>query len=128
MPVQALRQKNQNAYSFRECLQWVQGHALRVIDARGKIVTPGLIDLHAHVYPYGSAIGLPADETLRAPPGFRALWMSPECCGDDCNPLRTTCFFVKAAKTFARSVTGETFPVLKGIGTSRDRAHRPATE
>jgi dihydroorotase len=26
-------------------------------------VTPGLIDLHAHVYPYGSAIGLPADET-----------------------------------------------------------------
>jgi dihydroorotase len=36
--------------------------AERVIDAKGKIVTPGLIDLHAHVYPLGSAIGLPADE------------------------------------------------------------------
>jgi dihydroorotase len=37
--------------------------ASRVIDAGGKLVTPGLVDLHAHVYPYGSAIGLPADET-----------------------------------------------------------------
>jgi dihydroorotase len=37
--------------------------ALRVIDATAKLVTPGLVDLHAHVYPYGSAIGLPADET-----------------------------------------------------------------
>jgi dihydroorotase len=37
--------------------------ALRVIDAAAKLVTPGLVDLHAHVYPYGSAIGLPADET-----------------------------------------------------------------
>ena len=36
--------------------------AERVIDAGGKIVTPGIIDLHAHVYPLGSAIGLPADE------------------------------------------------------------------
>ncbi len=36
--------------------------AERVIDAKGKIVTPGLIDLHAHVFPLGSAIGLPADE------------------------------------------------------------------
>ena len=25
-------------------------------------MTPGLIDLHSHVYPYGSAIGIPADE------------------------------------------------------------------
>jgi dihydroorotase len=38
--------------------------ALRVIDASGKLVTPGLIDLHAHVYPYGSAIGIPADELV----------------------------------------------------------------
>jgi dihydroorotase len=39
-------------------------HATRMIDAKGKLVTPGLIDLHAHVYPYGSAIGLPADELV----------------------------------------------------------------
>lgn len=36
--------------------------AAKTIDATGKLVTPGLIDLHAHVYPYGSAIGIPADE------------------------------------------------------------------
>src|SRR6476659_8685692 len=29
--------------------------ALRVLDASGRLVTPGLIDLHSHVYPYGSA-------------------------------------------------------------------------
>src|SRR5262245_14045584 len=38
--------------------------ALRVLDAAGKLVTPGLIDLHAHVFPYGSAIGIPADELI----------------------------------------------------------------
>src|SRR5215468_5061354 len=38
--------------------------ALRVLDVSGKLVTPGLIDLHCHVYPYGSAIGIPADELI----------------------------------------------------------------
>jgi dihydroorotase len=38
--------------------------ALRVLNVDGKLVTPGLIDLHAHVFPYGSAIGIPADELL----------------------------------------------------------------
>ena len=38
--------------------------AARVLDARGRLATPGLIDLHAHVYPYGSAIGIPADELV----------------------------------------------------------------
>jgi dihydroorotase len=37
---------------------------LGVIDASGKLVTPGLVDLHCHVYPYGSAIGIPADELV----------------------------------------------------------------
>jgi dihydroorotase len=38
--------------------------ALKVLNAGGKLVTPGLIDLHAHVFPYGSAIGIPADELI----------------------------------------------------------------
>jgi dihydroorotase len=37
---------------------------VRTIDAAGKLVTPGLVDLHCHVYPYGSAIGIPADELI----------------------------------------------------------------
>src|ERR1700692_2394334 len=39
--------------------------ASKTIDATGKLVTPGLIDLHCHVYPYGSAIGIPADELVQ---------------------------------------------------------------
>jgi dihydroorotase len=38
--------------------------ALRVLDANNRLVTPGLIDLHAHTYAYGSAIGIPADELI----------------------------------------------------------------
>lgn len=41
-----------------------ESRALKVLGASGKLVTPGLIDLHAHVYPYGSAIGIPADELI----------------------------------------------------------------
>ena len=36
----------------------------RVMDAGGRLVTPGLIDLHCHSYPFGSAIGIPADELV----------------------------------------------------------------
>jgi dihydroorotase len=36
--------------------------AAQMIDAGGKLVIPGIVDLHAHVFPQGSAIGLPADE------------------------------------------------------------------
>lgn len=38
--------------------------ASRVLNVAGRTVVPGLIDLHAHVFPYGSAIGLPADELV----------------------------------------------------------------
>src|SRR5213592_4325693 len=38
--------------------------AKQTLDARGKLVLPGLIDMHAHVYPQVSAIGLPADELV----------------------------------------------------------------
>jgi dihydroorotase len=41
-----------------------EARALRVLSASGKLVTPGLVDLHSHVYPYGSAIGIPADELV----------------------------------------------------------------
>lgn len=36
----------------------------RVLDAGGKLATPGLIDLHGHTYAFGSAIGIPADELV----------------------------------------------------------------
>jgi dihydroorotase len=36
-----------------------------VLDASGRLVLPGLVDLHSHVYPYGSAIGIPADELVQ---------------------------------------------------------------
>ena len=38
--------------------------ATRLLDVSGKLVTPGLVDLHSHVFPYGSAIGIPADELI----------------------------------------------------------------
>ena len=38
--------------------------ATRLLDASGRMVIPGLVDLHAHVFPYGSAIGIPADELI----------------------------------------------------------------
>ena len=38
--------------------------AQRVLDASGKLVTPGLIDLHAHTYAFGSPIAIPADELV----------------------------------------------------------------
>jgi len=38
--------------------------AMRVLDAGNRLVTPGLIDLHAHTFAYGSAIGIPADELV----------------------------------------------------------------
>src|SRR5689334_10089210 len=38
--------------------------AQKLLSASGRLVTPGLIDLHAHVFPYGYAIGIPADELV----------------------------------------------------------------
>jgi dihydroorotase len=35
--------------------------ALHVLDAKGKIVTPGLIDVHVHVYDGVAPLGIPAD-------------------------------------------------------------------
>ncbi len=38
-----------------------QSQARRVFDATGKIVTPGLIDLHSHVYEHGTPLGVNSD-------------------------------------------------------------------
>jgi dihydroorotase len=38
--------------------------ALKLVDATGKLVTPGLVDLHTHYCPDISGIGLPADELV----------------------------------------------------------------
>jgi dihydroorotase len=42
------------------------GEARHVLDARGKIVTPGLIDIHVHVYDGVAPLGIPADPTCIA--------------------------------------------------------------
>ena len=38
--------------------------ATYVLPADGRLVLPGLVDMHVHVYPEGSALGLPADELV----------------------------------------------------------------
>jgi dihydroorotase len=67
-PSQSLRAKRDIGirYGVVEALEpeIPAARALRVLDASGKLVTPGLVDLHTHVYPYGSAIGIPADELV----------------------------------------------------------------
>src|SRR5436190_2802887 len=67
-PSQSLRGKRDIGirYGLIEALEAdiAAERAQRVLDAGGKLVTPGLIDLHSHVYPYGSAIGIPADELV----------------------------------------------------------------
>jgi dihydroorotase len=41
-----------------------EASAKQTLSARGRLVLPGLIDMHAHVYPQVSALGLPADELV----------------------------------------------------------------
>jgi dihydroorotase len=67
-PSQALRGKRDIGIRFG-LIEAVEAdipaaRAQRVLDAAGKLVTAGLVDLHTHVYPYGSAIGIPADELI----------------------------------------------------------------
>jgi dihydroorotase len=38
--------------------------ATQVLSASGHLVLPGLVDLHAHVFPLASGLGLPADELV----------------------------------------------------------------
>src|SRR5258708_4991744 len=41
-----------------------EARANRVLSAAGRLVVPGLVDLHSHVFPYGSAIGIASDELI----------------------------------------------------------------
>lgn len=43
-----------------------ESEARQVLDARGKIVTPGLIDVHVHVYDGVAPLGIPADPSCIA--------------------------------------------------------------
>src|SRR5262249_38559149 len=65
-PSQSLRGKREIGirYGVIEALEveLPAARALRMLDAGGKLTTAGLVDLHCHVYPYGSALGIPADE------------------------------------------------------------------
>jgi dihydroorotase len=67
-PIQSLRGKRDIGirYGLIEAVdaEIPATRALRVLDAGGKLVTPGLIDLHCHVFPYGSGGGIPADELI----------------------------------------------------------------
>jgi dihydroorotase len=67
-PSQSLRGKRDIGirYGMIEALEAdiPAARAERLLDAGGKLVTPGLVDLHSHVFPYGSAIGIPADELV----------------------------------------------------------------
>ena len=67
-PSQSLRGKRDIGirYGLIEALEAdiPAARALRLLDATGRLVTPGLVDLHTHVFPYGSAIGIPADELV----------------------------------------------------------------
>ena len=51
------------------------------IDASGKLVLPGLVDMHSHVYPQASALGLPTDEL--APFTSTATYVSARVAGGD---------------------------------------------
>lgn len=43
-----------------------EAESRQVLDARGKVVTPGLIDVHVHVYDGVAPLGIPADPTCIA--------------------------------------------------------------
>jgi dihydroorotase len=67
-PAQTISAKRDVAFSSGKVAavaETLTGEATDVIDARGALVTPGLIDLHTHVY-HGLATGRHADQTCLA--------------------------------------------------------------
>ena len=67
-PAQSISAKRDVAFSSGKVAavgEALTGEATEVIEARGALVTPGLIDLHTHVY-HGLATGRHADQTCLA--------------------------------------------------------------
>ena len=44
----------------------LEGKCIEEYDANGSIVTPGLIDIHVHVYQHATPLGIDVDETCLA--------------------------------------------------------------
>jgi dihydroorotase len=71
-PSQGLRAVRDVAFAYGRVAAVVEPGAIdpkaarSVLDATGKLVTPGLVDLHAHVYVGGAELALPADEVCAA--------------------------------------------------------------
>jgi dihydroorotase len=69
-PSQRLSEERDIAISGHQVAQLApridESEARRVLNARGMIVTPGLIDIHVHVYDGVAPLGIPADPTCIA--------------------------------------------------------------
>ncbi|MGW5019049.1 amidohydrolase/deacetylase family metallohydrolase [Streptomyces cacaoi] len=70
------------------------------LDATGLLVTPGLIDLHTHVYPGRTGLGVPAD-SVGVDQGVTTVADAGSCGSDDWADFRRT--VVGAARTRVRS-------------------------
>lgn len=82
------------------------------LDATGLLITPGLIDLHTHVYPGRTGLGVPAD-SVGVDQGVTTVADAGSCGSDDWADFRRT--VVGAART--RCAAGSTSP-----GTASYRA------
>jgi dihydroorotase len=74
--------------------------AAQVLDARGKIVTPGLIDVHVHVYDGVAPLGIPADASCIAR-GVTTVLDAGSAGAHTCPAFRRTVINVVQTRVFA---------------------------